>query len=63
MSATVKCDRCGEEAEKYVNNGFSSLSFVRPKGTEKGEYETIHIDLCWEDTQKMIDLVLDWLKK
>ena len=63
MSATVKCDKCGKEAEKYVNNGFCHLSFSKEKKDEKGKYEHIDVDLCWEDSQKMTNLVLDWLEE
>jgi len=63
MSATVKCDKCGEEADDHSNNGFSRVSFHREKKGKKGEYENISIDLCWKHTQEMTDLVLEWVKK
>jgi hypothetical protein len=61
MSATVKCDKCGKEAEGNVNNGFSKLSF-RTKD-EEGKSEMIWIDLCFEDSTEMTNIVLAWVNR
>jgi hypothetical protein len=61
MSATVKCDKCGKEAEGNVNNGFSKLTFWTKD--KEGNSKMVNIDLCPEDTTEMTNIVLFWVNK
>lgn len=60
MSATVKCDKCGKQVDKDINNGFSKLSFWTKD--KEGNNKMVTIDLCEEDTKEMTLMVLNWAK-
>ncbi len=61
MSDTVMCDVCGKLADGHGNNGFMHLSLFLLQ--EDKTVKRVDFDLCYEHSQQLTRMVIDWVAK